>query len=324
MNDPKVSILIPLYNAEEYIVETIDSSLAQTYKNIEIIIVDDGSTDSGLNIAREYEEKYENIQVDTQKNSGASTSRNRAFELSSGEFIQYLDADDILHPDKIRLQMKILLNEYERTLIFGKYGYFYKNIENIDWKNLPVNKNYDDSKQFLLDLWGSGMSIIPLMWLTPRQLIEESGGWNENISTNDDGEFFARVVYIASKVLYLEDSIGYYRRDNENSLSKQTSTKALQSNLKSFETYIELMKDDIDKPEVRRSLALAHSRFLYKIPPSHKDLILETKKKINNLGFQKPLSTMKKHEHFISYFLGSYKMSELKKYIKTKIKYKNY
>ena len=106
MNNPKVSILIPLYNSEEYIAETIDSCLNQTYDNIEIIIVDDGSTDAGLEIARQYEIKYENIKVKTQKNSGAPVARNKAFALSTGEYIQYIDADDLLHPDKIYLQWK--------------------------------------------------------------------------------------------------------------------------------------------------------------------------------------------------------------------------
>ena len=71
MNSPKVSILIPLYNSEEYVAETIDSCLNQTYENIEIIIVDDGSTDSSLEIAKKYEKKYKHIKVETQNNSGA-------------------------------------------------------------------------------------------------------------------------------------------------------------------------------------------------------------------------------------------------------------
>lgn len=320
MNNPKVSILIPLYNAEEYLAETIDSCLDQTYDNIEIIIVDDGSTDASLEIAKKYEKEQNHIKVDAQKNSGASAARNRAFELSNGEYIQYLDADDILHPDKVQLQMDILEAADEKTLVFGKYGYFNKNIKNIEWKELPVNKNYHDSKQFLLDLWKSGMAIIPLMWLVPRQFIEESGGWNESISTNDDGEFFARVVVLANKVIFIKNSIGYYRRDNENSLSKQTSKKALRSNLQSFETYMELMKDVLDKPEVRRNLALVYSRFFYKLPSSHEDLILETKNKINSLGFKKPINTLKTDERLLSYILGTNRMFQMKKFIKSIIK----
>ena len=319
---PKVSILIPLYNSEKYIAETIDSCLDQTYENIEIIVVDDGSTDSGLIIAKQYANKHANIKIGTQKNSGASAARNRAFELSTGEYIQYLDADDLLHPDKIRLQMEVLKNEDERTLIFGRWGTFYENIEKVVWKNLLVNKKYDNPKQFLVDLWASGMTIVIYSWLMPRKLIEESGGWNEKLSTNDDGEFSARIVFTSNKILFIEESKGYYRKDNENSLSKQVSKKALVSNLKSFETYVKLMKDDMDKLEVRSSLALVYSRFLYKVPPSHKDLISETKNKINSLGFKKPLNTMKTHEYFLSYFLGTYNMFQLKKFIKTVIKYR--
>lgn len=323
MNNPKVSILIPLYNSEEYIAETIDSCLTQTYENIEIIIVDDGSADSGLSIARQYENKHTNIKVEAQKNSGAPVARNRAFKLSTGEYIQYIDADDLLHPDKIRLQMEVLKTADDRTLAFGRWGTFQKSIENVDWKDLPVNKNYDDPKQLLIELWANWMAVVTHVWLVPRVLVEESGGWDESLIKNQDGDFFARVVMKASKLLYVAESIGYYRKDNENSISKQVSKKTLEANLKTFETYMELMKDNMDKSEVRRSLALLYSKLLYIIPPLHKDLILECKMKINSLGFKKPLNTMKTHERFLSCFLGTYNMFQLKKFIKTVIKKNN-
>ncbi len=322
MNNPKVSILIPLYNSEDYIAETIDSCLNQRYDNIEIIIVDDGSSDLGLSIAKEYENKHTNIQVEVQKNSGAPVARNRAFKLSTGEYIQYIDADDLLHPDKIRLQMEVLKTADDLTIVFGRWGTFKKSIDNVFWEDLPINKNYDDPRQFLIELWASGTAAITHLWLVPRVLIEESGGWDENLARNQDGDFFARVVIKASKVLFVVESTGYYRKDNENSISKQVSRKALQSSLKSFESYMKLMQNDMDKFEVRRSLALVYSRFLYKIPPSYKDLILETRNKINSLGFKKPINTMKMHDRFLSYFLGTYGMLQLKKAIKTKIKYK--
>ena len=319
MNDPKVSILIPLYNSEEYIAETIDSCLNQSYKNIEIIIVDDGSTDDGLSVAKKYEDQYSNIIVEAQKNSGAPVARNRAFRLSTGDYIQYIDADDLLHPDKIQLQIEVLKNVDKRIVVFGKWGTFQKSLENVFWKDLPINKDYSDPKQFLVELWSSGTAAITHLWLVPRVLIQESGGWDESLARNQDGDFFARVVMKASKVLFVKESMGYYRKDNENSISKQVSRKALQSNLKTFETYMELMKDDIHKSEVRRSLALVHSRFLYKIPSSHKDLILETNNKINNLGFRKPLNTMKIHDRFLSFFLGKDRAFQIKKNIKKMI-----
>lgn len=91
---PKVSILIPCYNSERFVAETLDSCLAQTYRNIEIIVVDDGSTDNSFAIAKSFESNI--IKVYRQDNSGACAARNYAFRKSSGEYIVYLDADDIL------------------------------------------------------------------------------------------------------------------------------------------------------------------------------------------------------------------------------------
>jgi len=147
--------------------------------------------------------------------------------------------------------------------------------------------------------------------------VEESGGWDESLIKNQDGDFFARVVLNANKILFVEESVGYYRKDNTNSISRQVSRKALQANLKTFETYMELMKDEMDKSEVRRSLALVYSRFFYKIPPSYKDLALETKNRIKNLGFKKPLHTMKMHELFLSCFIAPYHLFRLKQFIKS-------
>src|SRR5579875_322194 len=100
---PLISIIIPLYNAEKYIIETIDSALQQSYKNIEIIIIDDGSTDSSFNVAETY--KSDNIIVVKQENKGASAARNHGLKLAKGEYIQFLDADDILDVNKIEYQI---------------------------------------------------------------------------------------------------------------------------------------------------------------------------------------------------------------------------
>ncbi|HIQ28574.1 MAG TPA: glycosyltransferase family 2 protein [Sulfurovum sp.] len=318
-DNPTVSILIPLFNAEAYIAETLDSCLAQTYPYIEIIIVDDGSQDKSLDIAKEFEKKYQNIKVYAQENSGASSARNKAFNFSTGEYIQYLDADDLLHPDKIRLQLEVLKKCDDKALSFGRWGTFNQSIENVDWKELPVNTNYDNPIHFLTTLWASGMTVVIYAWLFPRRLIEESAGWDEKISVNDDGEFSARIVAHSSKLFFIKESKGYYRKDNENSLSKQVSKKALESNLNSFETYYKLMEDNLDNTDVKRSLALVYSRFLYTIPPCYKDLILKSKGKINNLGYAKPLNTFMLYERVLASCLGTYRMFQLKKMIKKMI-----
>src|SRR6516225_12133852 len=96
---PLVSILIPAYNAQEWIADTIISALGQTWSRKEIIVVDDGSTDQTLAIARQFASK--DVVVVTQRNQGASAARNHALSLSQGDYIQWLDADDLLSTDKI-------------------------------------------------------------------------------------------------------------------------------------------------------------------------------------------------------------------------------
>lgn len=94
----KVSILIPVYNVEKYLSKCLESILLQTYKNIEIIIINDGTTDSSLEIANLYASKYDFIHVYSYENAGISTTRNRALEKATGDYYLFVDSDDYLDP----------------------------------------------------------------------------------------------------------------------------------------------------------------------------------------------------------------------------------
>src|SRR5437016_8780326 len=121
--NPLVSILIPAYNAERWITDTIRSAVAQTWRKKEIIIVDDGSRDGTAAIARRFASKT--VSVISQQNQGASTARNRAFELCQGDYIQWLDADDLLSPDKVAQQMAAAQERHgKRILLSSRWGYF--------------------------------------------------------------------------------------------------------------------------------------------------------------------------------------------------------
>ena len=100
-----ISVLIPAYNSERWLAGTLRSALAQTWPRLEVIVVDDGSRDATLAVARTFEGKQ--VKVVTQPNQGACAARNHAFSLAQGTYIQWLDADDLLHPDKISAQMRV-------------------------------------------------------------------------------------------------------------------------------------------------------------------------------------------------------------------------
>src|ERR1039458_6206765 len=120
---PFVSILIPAFNSQEWIEDTLRSAIAQTWPNKEIIVVDDGSTDRTLAIARQFES--ESVRVFTHKNQGAAAARNKAFSISRGDYIQWLDADDLLAPDKIARQMESVHGGIgKRTLLSSPWGHF--------------------------------------------------------------------------------------------------------------------------------------------------------------------------------------------------------
>jgi len=115
--------LIPAYNAESWITDTIRSAVAQTWPHKQIIVVDDGSTDQTLAVARRFESN--GVRVITTSNQGAAAARNRAFSLSRGDYIQWLDADDLLSPDKIERQMQAAEQiSNHRTLLSSGWGYF--------------------------------------------------------------------------------------------------------------------------------------------------------------------------------------------------------
>ncbi|HEX3627758.1 MAG TPA: glycosyltransferase family A protein, partial [Verrucomicrobiae bacterium] len=121
---PLVSVLIPAYNAEKWIAETIASALGQTWPNKEIIVVDDGSTDRTLSVVRQFTSK--SVNVVSQTNRGAAAARNKAYSLSQGDYIQWMDADDLLSPDKIARQMEAVEQFPDRRkMISCGWGSFY-------------------------------------------------------------------------------------------------------------------------------------------------------------------------------------------------------
>lgn len=108
MSYPLVSVIIPVYNVENYLKECLDSVLNQTYKNIEVIVINDGSTDKSLHILEDYSSKFNNIKIIDQENSGQSVARNKGLENAKGKYIYFLDSDDYILPDTLKKLIKKL------------------------------------------------------------------------------------------------------------------------------------------------------------------------------------------------------------------------
>ena len=252
MTKPLVSILVPAYNAEEWIADTLRSAIAQTWERKEIIVVDDGSTDRTLAIARRFE--CARLRVVAQKNQGAAAARNAAFSLSRGDYIQYLDADDLMAPDKISKQIEALGDSPSpRTLLSGSWGRFMYRYYRASFK--PSALWCDLSPQeWLIRKMQLNLYMQTSTWLVSRKLAERAGPWDTRLLGDDDGEYFCRVLLACDKVQFVPEAKIYYRNSGPNCLSYiGESEKKKVALLCSMEAHIRYILSLEDSERVREA-----------------------------------------------------------------------
>jgi glycosyltransferase involved in cell wall biosynthesis len=277
-----VSILIPAYNAEKWIGETIKSALAQTWSRKEIIIVDDGSEDSTLSIARGFESKL--VKVVTQENGGASAARNKALSYAQGEYIQWLDADDLLAPDKIEQQLKAAEKVATPGVLFSSaFGTFYYRQQKIRfvptslWQDLyPI--------EWMLKKFNENVWMNPATWLVSRRLTETAGLWDERLSLDDDGEYFSRTVSASEKILFVPESKCYYRQGNLGSLSRAKSYEACKSLLLSLSLCINYLLSLEDSERTRAACLKYLQTWLPYFYPEKHELLCEVNDLAKKMG----------------------------------------
>lgn len=220
--------------------QTIESALNQTYENKEIIIVDDGSTDKSLEIARSYE--CENLKVYTKKNGGVCAARNYGFSKATGDYINYLDHDDLLAPDKIETQIKYIQqhNLGKNDVVYGLMEFFQDDINNLLPRISFYGKSYDNPLDFQNDMLLSKLVVCPLAYLLHRDIVAEIGGWNESLLNNEDVEFFTKIMAAATKIVYVADAVVYYRATPD-SLSKKITPKFCEFRLQALTSMASIM-----------------------------------------------------------------------------------
>jgi len=187
-SNPKVSIIIPVYNGEKYITYAIESALAQTYRNFEIIVVDDGSTDGSYEKIKPF---LPFVKYIFQENQGVAAARNTAIKHSSGELIAFLDQDDLWLPEKLELQVDYLLHNPDVGLVHSNMSY-------INEEGKPTKR--DSVFPFPTNLSGSCFpelfirnQIAILTVLLRRDCLDKMGFFNEQFSSLDDYELWLRV-----------------------------------------------------------------------------------------------------------------------------------
>lgn len=240
-SEPLVSILIPNYNKALYLRETLDSVLAQTYTNWECIVIDDHSTDESWGILEEYNIKDSRFKIflrPMEFYKGANSCRNYAFEKSEGCFIQYLDSDDILNPNKLSEQIKI--NFFDQNIVTYSNWEFFGSI-NCN-KNLVKYKYIGESQNpidLFKQLWVNQKFIPVFCFLVPRKLIRNT--WKNHLIKNQDGDFFFQLLLGADSIKYVVNSFGYYRTPNETHVTGNKSFAAFRSDYMTINSYEQLL-----------------------------------------------------------------------------------
>jgi glycosyltransferase involved in cell wall biosynthesis len=259
MENPLVSIIIPTFNRAHLIGETLDSVLAQTYTNWECIIVDDGSTDNSVEVIAAYvsnDRRFQYHQRPEDRARGGNAARNYGFEISKGEYVNWLDSDDLFSENKIEEQIRLLQSE-KADIAICKWGRFEKKNIGYNIKNLNIYKDYSEGIDLLED-YGIQNEYYPAhTFLISRKICVRSGLWNENLTINQDGEFYCRILILAKNIMYSSSSYVLYRQtksENVSFIDKIKKAEHLVTSWRLIEQYLLL----VDK--MRFSVYLTNSK----------------------------------------------------------------
>lgn len=254
-----VSILVPAYNSERLIEETLLSAIGQTWPNKEIIVVDDGSRDRTFEIANRLASR--NVKVVRQPNGGAPAARNKALSLAQGDYIQWLDADDVLHPDKIAKQMaRAVDGRTSKTLLTSAWGKFFVRTAKARFEPDSLWRDHE-ALDWVLTRLRDNVWMNPAVWLVSRRLTELAGPWDIRLgsSGDDDGEYVCRLAAASDRVEFVPDARCFYRIGTVGSLNwnMETSSKTLESLLLSLRLTVGHLLAMEDSPRTREA-ALRH------------------------------------------------------------------
>lgn len=208
---PRVSVVIPTYNRRALLSEAVESCLRQTHVNLEVIIVDDGSTDD----TREYVERMlisswasASIKYELQDNAGASSARNHGLRLATGKFVQFLDSDDLLMPTKIARQLAAFQDSPPRDAVCCHCYGIIRSRTGVGADGRVIGKQATDSSSLMRGICSASVHVLQTaapVWR--RDHLSKQAGWREDIGLGDDLEYYARLLVGAGKVCFVDDTL---------------------------------------------------------------------------------------------------------------------
>jgi glycosyltransferase involved in cell wall biosynthesis len=281
MTNPLVSVVMSVYNGEKYIAAAISSVLQQTWTDLELIVVNDGSTDASAAILGTIDDPR--LKVLHQENKGQDAALNKGYVHSTGSYIKFMDCDDLISPQTLEVQVKALLQSPEK-IAYGEWYRFFgaeptpadMEIKNFYWKDSgPLD--------FLLQN-GDGPMLQCGIMLVPRPIIEKAGLWDERLILYNDTEFFARIILNAQGILFTPGAVLFYRSGVGSSLSNQNQRKYFESTYLAVELISQEYLKREDSPRVRQIICNLYFRRRYEMYPSFPDLARKYRQRVKEFG----------------------------------------
>ncbi|MFH0964494.1 MAG: glycosyltransferase [Planctomycetota bacterium] len=255
---PLVSVVMPCWNAERWMRESIECALAQTYANKEVILVDDGSTDRSLEIAKSFGDR---VRVEEEAHGGLSAARNRLTRLSRGEFIQYFDCDDLMDREKIERQVEVAL-AHPGCVVYGpwryvRYGPDGTVLETEEQQTEAVGEDED-----ILAMALRGWYCPAHSYLWPREALETVGAWDESLIVGTDPDYAMRALVAGVRFVYAPGAWVDYHLHEAPRLSTRRLARYLRSRVRSIRKIQRMLEGQGRlRAEYRRAIARRYDEF---------------------------------------------------------------
>ena len=247
MENIKVSVILPVYNVEKYLKQCLDTIVGQTLKEIEILCVDDGSTDDSVQILKEYEQKDHRIKVLSQKNAGAGAARNLGLRHASGKYLSFLDSDDFFEPDMLETAYEQAERYQAEMVVFRSNQYL---TEKDEYKETPWTLRMQElppDAPFGRRQMTDNIFKVFVGWawdkLFLKSFVDEKNLTFQEQRTSNDLLFVFSAVALAKKIAVTDKILAHQRRDAKDSLSK-TREKSWDCFYKALTALRERMKQE--------------------------------------------------------------------------------
>lgn len=278
----RVSVVIAAYNAAGFVEASVRSALSQTMSDIEVIVVDDGSTDSTADVARSTGDPR--VIVLQQPNRGQSAALNHGASVARGDFIKFLDADDWINPEHLAAQLAAV-DDTVNEVASCSWGYFVDRPDKPGVRPEHTDRDYSDPLEWIVDSLTLDEGMMGgWKWLIPRAVWEKAGGWDERLSLNNDFDFSIGVLLASSGVRHAPGAVYSYREGVRGALSAVRGQAAMESAVATTESGCRRILAREDSPRTRKICADRWQMWLYALYPYFPDLAATAEREVKRLG----------------------------------------